>query len=378
MLVAMAMALVLPLASFGVRGIIEAQSLQQQIDDLSAQNNEANSQVDSLALEAASYQDAINVLTEQINAYQREINQRQAESESLQAQIAEKEAELVKQRDVLGENIKDMYLEGDISTIEMLATSNDLSDYLDKQRYREITSNSMKTTLDKVTSLKVELNNKKEEVERILKQQEQLRADATAQKAEQDRLLSFNQSQQSEFNAQIQENQSKIKELKQKQFAENARLFGSGGGQVGGGGYPWGNAPCVWTGNISGACYDYEWGYNGPGSWRNWETGGYAYRNCTDYVAWKTGASGGLGNANTWYQRAPSYGYATGATPQVGAAAVSGWANPSVGYGHVMYVEAVYADGSILISDYNRAGPGEYGTSVLSASTASALRYVYF
>ena len=85
-----------------------------------------------------------------------------------------------------------MYLEGDISTVEMLATSKDLSDYLDKQQYREVTSNSMKATLDKVTALKAELQTKNDEVQRIIKEQEQLKVAADTQKAEQDRLLGFN------------------------------------------------------------------------------------------------------------------------------------------------------------------------------------------
>lgn len=366
------LALVIALGSFGGVRLIEAQSLQQQINELTAENNQNRAQLSALRLEASSYQDAINTLTAQINAYQEVINQKQAEAEELQRQIVEKEAELQVQRDLLGQNIKAMYLEGDISTIEMLATSKNLSEFLDKQQYREVVKNKIKTTLDKITALKVELQTKKAEVEKIIKQQEELRAATDIQRAEQNRLLSFNKSQQAEFNRQIRDTQEQINELKRQQAIENARLFGSGGGQVGGGGYPWGYAPCLHGGHVQGYCYDYEWGYNG--SYYNWATGGYAFRNCTDYVAWRTGAPPGLGNAKTWDDRAPAYGLTVSSTPKVGAAAVSN----SGTYGHVMYVEAVNGDGSIIISDYNRAGPGEFGVSTLSASTASALKYVYF
>jgi surface antigen/peptidoglycan hydrolase CwlO-like protein len=360
------------LGSFAGTRMIGAQSLQQQINELTAENNQNKAQLSALKIEASSYQDTINELSAQINAFQSEINRRQAESEELQRQIVEKEIELEKQRALLGKNIKAMYLEGDISTIEMLATSKSLSDYFDKQQYREVVKNKIKTTLDKITALKMELQTKREEVQKIIKQQEELRAASAIQKAEQDRLLGMNQSQQADFNKEIKETQSQINELKRKQAIENARLFGGGGGQVGGGGYPWGRAPCLHGGQVQGYCYDYEWGYNG--SYYNWSTGGYAFRNCTDYVAWRTGAPGGLGNAKSWDDRAPSYGLTVSSTPREGAAAVSN----SGYYGHVMYVEAVNGDGSIVISDYNRAGPGEYGVSSLSASTASNLRYVYF
>jgi surface antigen/peptidoglycan hydrolase CwlO-like protein len=368
---------ILSVGLFGAKKYIGAQSLQEQINDLSDQNSQTQARVDALKVEASSYQETINALAAQINAYQREINQRQAESEQLKVQIAEKEIELTKQKGVLGDNIKSMYLEGDISTVEMLATSKDLSNYLDKQQYREVTSNSMKATLDKVTALKAELQTKNDEVQRIIKEQEQLKVAADTQKAEQDRLLGFNQSQQSEFNNQIKNNQSKIADLKRQQAIENARLFGGGGGMLGGGGYPWGRAPCFHNGQVEGSCPNYDWSVNGS-IW-NWNLSGYGYRNCTDWVAYRVEVAGGhvpggLGHAKLWDDRAPSYGLTVSSVARVGAAAVSN----NGYYGHVMYVEAVNSDGTIVVSDYNRAGTGKYDTNTLSASTAANLRYVYF
>jgi peptidoglycan hydrolase CwlO-like protein len=356
---------------------VGAQSLQQQINELTEENNDNKSQLNALKVEASSYQETINALQAQINEYQRQINQRQAESEELQRQIVLQEEELAKQKSLLGQNIKAMYLEGDISTIEMLATSKNLSDYFDKQQYREVVKTKIKNTLDRVTILKAELLSKKTEVEKILKQQEELRSATAVQKAEQSRLLSFNKSQQNDFNNQIKDNQDRINELKRQQAIENARLFGGSGGQLGGGGYPWGYAPCIHTGKVEGSCYNYDWGIGGS-PW-NWSTGGYGYRNCTDWVAYRVRIAGGyvpagLGNAKTWDDRGPSYGYTVSSTPREGAAAVSN----NGYYGHVMYVEAVNADGTIVVSDYNRAGTGKYDMNQLSAATASNLRYVYF
>ncbi len=368
---------VLGIGSFASVRLVGAQSLQEQINDLQNTNNQTQAQVNALKVEAASYQDAINQLQAQINQYQAEINQRQTEAEQIKAEIVVAEAELARQKNLLGQNIKAMYLEGDISTIEMLATSKSLSDFFDKQQYREVVKNKIKTTVDKITALKVELQTKKEEVEKIIKQQEELRAASAAQKAEQARLLSFNKSQQADFNNQMKNNQAKINELKRQQAIENAKLFGGSGGMLGGGGYPWGLAPCIHTGQVEGYCYNYDWGVNGN-PW-NWSTGGYGYRNCTDWVAYRVRVAGGyvpagLGNAKLWDDRAPSYGYTVSSTPRVGAAAVSN----NGYYGHVMYVEAVNGDGSIVVSDYNRAGTGKYDMNQLSAATASNLRYVYF
>jgi surface antigen len=73
-----------------------------------------------------------------------------------------------------------------------------------------------------------------------------------------------------------------------------------------------------------------------------------------------------LGNANTWDDRYPSDN-----SPSAGDAAVS-----NVGeYGHVMYVESVNGNGTINISDYNRAGTGKYNTSTISAAGLSFLTF---
>jgi len=370
-------AVVLSAGSFAGVRYVGAQSLQEQINDLQSESNQTKQQVSALKIEAASYQDAINQLQAQINQYQAEINQRQAESDQIKVEIVTAEAELLKQKTLLGQNIKAMYLEGDITTIEMLATSKNLSDYFDKQQYREVVKNKIKTTVDKVTSLKAELQTKKEEVEKIIKQQEELRSATAVQKSEQNRLLGFNKSQQAEYNTQLKDNQSKINELKRLQAIENARLFGGSGGLLGGGGYPWGLARCIHTGQVEGSCYNYDWGVGGS-IW-NWQLGGYGYRNCTDWVAFRVRTAGGyvpsgLGNAKTWDDRGPSYGFVVSSTPRVGSAAVSN----SGFYGHVMYVEAVNSDGTIIVSDYNRAGTGKYDMNELSAATASNLRYVYF
>jgi surface antigen len=64
------------------------------------------------------------------------------------------------------------------------------------------------------------------------------------------------------------------------------------------------------------------------------------------------------GNAWEWWWAARSYGFAEGARPRVGAIMVMGssWSSP---WGHVAYVEAVYGDGSFLVSEMNWWGvPG--------------------
>lgn len=340
---------------------VQADRFTEQINELKAQNAQKEQNVKALQVEADSIAGVVAGLQVQIEGLQAQINANQAKADDLQRQIAEAEIELAKQKNLMGQNIRAMYLEGDISTLEMLASSKDLSEFIDKQQYRDAVKDKIKGTLDRINTLKAQLKSAKEETDRLIQEDNVLKAQADANKAEQNRLLNFNQSQQYEYNQQIKSNQTQINDLKRQQVLENIRMFGGGGapGIPGGGGYPWGNAYCLHTGQVGGPCYNYDWYFNG-GPWDVW---GYGYRNCTSWVAYKLAADGKtgftyLGNAADWPGGAAARGFdvSYGSGARVGDAAV----NPNGYYGHVMYVEAVFDDGRVVVSDYNRLGDGLY------------------
>ncbi len=366
---ALASAVLLSLALVGLTVPGVRANLQEQINQLTQQNSGLQGQNSVLANEATSLQAKIDSMQSKINALQAEINDNQAKITALEGEIVKAEAELAKQRDLLGQNIRAMYVEGDVSTLEMLASSQDLSEFVDKQQYRDTVQAKIKSSLDKVTELKHQLSGQRETLQRRLDDHKKNQNEVAVQKAEQDQLLGLNQGQRDALDSQIKGNSKKIAELQRQQALENMRLFGGGGGVTGGGGYPWGFAACIHTGQVEGACPNYDWAVGGS-IW-NPQTGGYGYRNCTDYVSWKIRSEGryvpaGLGNANQWDNNYPADN-----TPSPGDAAVS---NAGF-YGHVMYVEAVHGNGTITVSDYNRAGTGKYATSTISASGLSFLSF---
>ena len=103
---------------------------------------------------------------------------------------------------------------------------------------------------------------------------------------------------------------------------------------------------------------------------------GYDYGYCTWWVAHLRAQAGNpvpsnLGNASTWAVRAAAFGLPTGSTPRVGAAVVTS----TRGAGHVAYVTAVNADGTITISEMNHIGWNKVDTRTIP--TQSNFRYVY-
>ncbi len=91
----------------------------------------------------------------------------------------------------------------------------------------------------------------------------------------------------------------------------------------------------------------------------------YYYGYCTYYAkSRRPDLPNNLGNAHTWVARAAAQGYATGSTPRVGAIGQQGM--------HVVYVEAVHANGTVSISEMNYNGWG-----VVSSRTVSASSFLY-
>ncbi len=118
----------------------------------------------------------------------------------------------------------------------------------------------------------------------------------------------------------------------------------------------------------SAAGFTARYGYNG-----------YDYGYCTWHAANRRAQAGrpipaNLGHARTWYSRAAAAGMAVGNVPKAGAVL---WHANLGGLGHVAYVEAENADGSILVSDMNYPSWGRVTTRTVSPSEFGAYRFIY-
>lgn len=354
--------ILLAVIAAGGSRLVRASHLNGQITELNTQNAQNQQAQDGLEVQETDLNGKIERLQSEINAIQALIQENQIKNDQLKVKIAEVEAELEEQKGLLGQNIRAMYIEGDISTLEMLASSQNLSEFVDKQQYRTSVQSKITATLDKITELKHQLSAQQEELQKLIDDHKKMQARVAEQKDEQNSLLGLNQQQQADYNQKIASNNSQLSKLRSQQIAENAQLFGGGvtNGIPGGGGYParWANLPID-------SVFD-SWGmYN---------------RECVSYTAWKVASTGrympywgGRGNANSWDDNARAAGIPTDSSPRPGDVAVSN----SGFYGHTMYVEKVSGDGSIYVSDYNQQLDGNYREYWISGSTVRARGLVF-
>ena len=341
---------------------VHADKYDEQINALNAQNAGIGGIVNGLETQAGSYQAQIAQYQAQIDQYQAQINANEAKQASLQQQITDDKNKILVQKAYLSDDIRTMYVDGQLSTIEELATSKNLSDYVDKEEYRTTVQNKIDSTIQEIAALQEQLQKQKAELDQLLESEKAQNAQLANAQAQQQQLLSYNQSQQDAYNQKIQANSSQIAELRRQQIAANSRFIGNipGGGVPCGGGYPsyWCNAP-------QDSIID-SWGmYN---------------RECVSYTAFRVAASGrympywgGSGNANQWPGDAQSAGipmdYGGGA--RAGDVAIS----TRGAFGHAMYVESVNGDGTVNISQYNASLNGLYSTNTVSEG---GLYFIHF
>lgn len=360
-----ALALLLAAGSAGIIKHARAATCST-IAECTAQINDNNQKVADLQNQAVSYQDAIQRLQSQIGILQGAIGESQRQQAVLEQQITEAQNEINRQKSILGEDLRTMYIDGQMSTIEALATSNDLSDYIDKQEYRNAMQSAIQKTLKKIGDLQAKLQTQKQQVSSLLAQQQQQAAQVQAAKAEQDQMLAMNNDQQAQYNAQTADNKAKLNALIAAQRAANAApaSFNSSGG-----GYYFIRMPgAVGAHDINSDDYPYRGGGfsmstapgcndgDGPDRW------GYCTRQCVSYAAWAVERSGRAapkywGDAASWPARARAASIPVYGSPQPGDVAIS-----TAGYwGHAMYVEAV-SGSSMLVSQYNQSLTGSYST----------------
>jgi len=349
-----------------------ADNYQDQINTLENENAAKQGNKNVLGIQASSLQDAISKLQSQINSLQSQIASNEVARDQTIAKITKSEADLKKQKSYLGDSLKAMYVDGSISSLEMLASSQDLDHFVDQEEYQNSVQGQIQRTLDSIKQLREQLDKDKVSLERMIAELSAMRTSVATQQAEQARILALNQSQQNELDTQIRTNNDNIDRLR----AEQARLnnFGAAGTGVNcGGGYPGS------TRGVNGT-----WGCN-YGLDEGLDDWGMYNRECVSYTAFKVKASGrsmpawgamGVGNANQWDDNARASGIPVDRSPRRGDVAVSNAGS----FGHVMYVEQVASDGSIYVSDYNQQWDGRYRIYWIDASKVAekGLVFIHF
>ncbi|HEU5122159.1 MAG TPA: CHAP domain-containing protein [Candidatus Saccharimonadales bacterium] len=337
----------------------QIRALQAQMAPLQQKANELNEKANTL-------QAAVDALTAEKNAIQVQIDLSQAKYDKLTHDIEENKKKLAANQETLGAIIANLYVDDSISPLEMLASSKNVSDYMDKQEYRTAASEKLNTTISNIKELKVKLEEDQKAVAKVIAEQRIQREAKAAKEAEQQQLLNQTRGEEAAYQQLTAQKKTEIESLRTQQAAEIRARASSGGGYRSLPGDP----------NRGG--YPAEW-MNASMNWCSADPWGMCKRQCVSYAAFKVDQAygnmpfwGGRGNANQWDDNARAAGFPVSSVPKAGTVGV---VNDGT-YGHVAWVESVNGDGTLTISQFNANWSGEYSRWVVSPSFFDV--YIYF
>ncbi|MEX0748472.1 MAG: CHAP domain-containing protein [Candidatus Saccharimonadales bacterium] len=346
--------------------VSEAQTMneiQSEINRLSREINQSEARIGQLRDREDTLQNKLEVLNAEAAQLEAEINRTEREIKQTKSDIKQKESELQRTKELIQANIKVLYKQGNPSTLEMLFSSENFTDFINRQEYLDKVKQSLNEAARESVLIKQALEEKEVELQFKSGELDGQRRQLANRQAEQRRLIEQTRGEESRYQELVAKQRQRLGEAEAQQAAiiAAARAGNSGNitpGTVGNGGYP------------------VEWAPPVPMNSRvdNW---GYYSRQCTSYAAWERYAIGrplpnwgfqGIAHARFWTNSgtftdpetgqsfyvqgryAQRDGYTVNNTPAPGAVAVLNSGN----YGHVAIVEEVYGGGaSFRVSEYN-------------------------
>lgn len=291
------------------------------------------------AEQKGTYQGEVNKLVAEVALIQAAIDRNNEEIAQLEAQIEAALQKLSSLNTILAKTITKLFLAGEASPLELLASARSFGDWTNQQVQQDTIKRKVKMVADDVKATKVSLENDKLAAERKRADNERARDEAAKKQAEQMTLVLEWQGREAEFTA-VSEAAKKVREEEMEKQRQQLAAQSSGtivAGDPNKGGYPY--------------------AANCPQDADNYETGtpvGWGYVcECVSYAGWKVYQNTGYspkwwGNGNQWANSARNAGFDVGTEPRANSIGV--WLRGV--YGHVAYIEKVYGD-RIDFSDYN-------------------------
>ncbi len=297
------------------------------------------------AANAQTLEGEVERLNSEIAALEDEIVRNQAIADDLNTQINLNQEKLSLQQAALAKLLVDLHFEDEPDAIIMLASSNSLSDFAERQSRQATAKTQIAASAESVRLLKEELEKQKSSIDALIASTELSRNEVTNKRNEQAALIAKYQNDSAAFAA---DSAAARETMQQEIAAEIARYNSSGVAGEGYNSYPWADR-CP-RDNVQYIV-----------------VGGYVCQ-CTSYAGWKAQEYYGVyisswGNAYSWGDSARRAGYVVNNTPSPHSIAYS-----TAGiYGHVMWVESVNPNGTINLTEYNNMGssksglPGDFG-----------------
>jgi surface antigen len=335
-------------------GMVQADDLQPLIDAVSKQISENQAIVNQKQAEGDTLQNKLTSVQADLNAARANLQLTKLQARQVEQDQEAAEARLDTVIAQLKENIAAAYKKGSVTPLEVLASSDTLSDFVGREEYY----NSLRKKIEENMQAVEDTQNQLNELERQLSikaEQERLEEESIRVK-ERDvaELLAETRGQEGTYRQLVEQDRARLLSLRAQQSAAIAAQS---------------------AGREYSTSTSYPWSGVEPFPSYGVDPWGFYFRQCTSYAAWRRDNIGrplparwgflGPANAKQWPDWGRKFGMRVDSQPEVGALAIY----PVGEYGHVMVVEGIVSNGNqVLVSEFNAAWDGRFSQSLWPVS----------
>lgn len=197
----------------------EAEIKKLQTQNAANINNKAVLETSALTLEQK-----IDRLRDAIASLDLQIRTNEASRAAVTIQIADNDHKISKAQTTLGEIVRQLYMDNELTMIEKMAASQNLSDFVDQEEYSMLMQEKIQSSLQEINILKKEHEHQKILVEQLISRNKIMQTQLELENQELNRLLSLNQQEQLAYNQSIAATNTQITDLQREQAEENLRF----------------------------------------------------------------------------------------------------------------------------------------------------------
>ena len=173
------------------------QSLRQKASELKEQADAGKEKLDGASKQVDTLEEKVNQLNSEINQIQGQINTTSKNIEKTEKELEKTQKELERQKNIMNQSVRALYKQGDVSTVELIASSKNFTEFVNGQEYLERVKIGVQESAKKIDALKTKLEKEKTELDEMLELQTGQQKVVATKKSEQDELL--NKAKEEEF-----------------------------------------------------------------------------------------------------------------------------------------------------------------------------------
>jgi murein DD-endopeptidase MepM/ murein hydrolase activator NlpD len=183
--------------------------LQDDLNTIQNQISDTKKKIGEKQGEAASLEKEVAIFDGQITQTELQIQQTETEIKLTTERITQTEEDLKIKRETLNEYLRVIYEESNTSALELVASSDSFSDFVDRSEYLQTMQIKIKDMVEKIKIMREELELKKKDLNKLSDQLNSQRTELNGKRAGRQSLLNQTRGEEAGYQEALKQEQSK-------------------------------------------------------------------------------------------------------------------------------------------------------------------------